>query len=625
MQQTTDLLLASGAAIGEINTLRKHISLVKGGQLARAVAPATLITLVLSDVIGSPLDNIASGPAVPDTSTWADAWAVVERYDLAGRLPASIRRRLQAGREGTLADTPKPGDPIFDHTQTLIVADNAIAAVAAQKEAENQGYHSLVLSTFVEGEAGEVAKVAVALAREVQAHDRPLPAPACLILGGETTVTLGADPGKGGRNQELALAAAVALAGTAGITVISLATDGTDGPTDAAGGVADGETVARGAALGSGCSRHSAPARRLSFLAGHRRPVSDRPHPHQRQRFDLRLRRPAMIDPTLPLIDLHRHLDGAVRLQTIVDLGRQHNLPLPSFDLEELRPHVQVTTPQPGVMAFLQKFKWMVGVLVDYDACRRIAYENVQDAQREGIAYIELRFSPEWMARPHSLDVAGVVEAVADGAEAAGRDLGVGVNLIGILSRHFGPQVAHEELQALLSQRDRLAALDLAGDEANWPGELFVDHFRRARDAGWQITVHAGEAAGPESVWQAIEGLGATRIGHAVRAGEDPALLDAMAERGVGIEANLTSNVQTSTVPDYVTHPLKSWLDRGLLATINSDDPGISAIDLPYEYEVAAPAAGLTPAHIRQAQANAMTLAFLTPDQKQALAEKFSA
>ncbi len=162
-------------------------------------------------------------------------------------------------------------------------------------------------------------------------------------------------------------------------------------------------------------------------------------------------------------------------------------------------------------------------------------------------------------------------------------------------------------------------ALDLAGDEANWPGDLFVEHFRRARDAGWAITVHAGEAAGPESVWQALRDLGATRIGHAVRAGEDPALLDHMAEHQIGIEANLTSNVQTSTVLDYLSHPLKDWMDRGLLATINSDDPGISAIDLPHEFDVAALAAGLDPEQIRQAQANALEIAFLSADEKATL------
>jgi adenosine deaminase len=326
-----------------------------------------------------------------------------------------------------------------------------------------------------------------------------------------------------------------------------------------------------------------------------------------------------VIDPTFPLVDLHRHLDGSVRLQTILDLGRQHNLPLPAWDLEGLRPHVQVTEPQPGVMAFIAKFEWMIGVLADYDACRRVAYENVEDAQREGIAYVELRFSPWFMAEPHGLDPQGVVEAVADGVEAGARDFGIKANLIGILSRTYGPEIGWQELEALLRHRDRLAALDLAGDEANQPGDLFVKHLRRARDAGWQATIHAGESAGPESVWQAIRDLGAARIGHAVRAIEDPALLDYMAEHRIGVESSLTSNVQTSTVPDYASHPLRVFLKRGLLATINTDDPGVSGIDLRHEYEVAAPAAGLTAAQIRQAQRNGLAVAFLSASEREAL------
>lgn len=326
-----------------------------------------------------------------------------------------------------------------------------------------------------------------------------------------------------------------------------------------------------------------------------------------------------MIDSTLPLIDLHRHLDGSVRLETILDLSRQHNLPLPAWDLEGLRPYVQVTESQPGIMAFLTKFQWMTGVLVDYEACRRVAYENVEDAQREGIDYVELRFSPWFMSEPHGLDPTGVVEAVADGVEAGARDLGLKAKLVGILSRTYGPETAWKELKALLHHRHRLVALDLAGDEVNWPADLFVEHFGRARDAGWQITVHAGEEAGPKSVWQAIRDLGATRIGHAIRAVEDPSLLDHMAKHRIGIESSLTSNVQTSAVPDYASHPLCHFLERGLLATINTDDPGISGIDLPHEYEVAAPAAGLTPEHMRQAQRNALAIAYLSTDEKQAL------
>jgi len=326
-----------------------------------------------------------------------------------------------------------------------------------------------------------------------------------------------------------------------------------------------------------------------------------------------------MIDPTFPLIELHRHLDGNVRLETILDLGRQHNLPLPAWDVAGLRPYVQVTKPQPGVMAFIAKFEWMMMALVDYDACRRVAYENVEDAHREGIDYIELRFSPWFMAESHGLDPTGVVEAVADGVEAGARDFGVKVNLIGILSRTYGPDIAWKELEALLRYRDRLVALDLAGDEANQPGDLFVEHVRRARDAGWHVTIHAGEMAGPESVWQAIRELEAARIGHAVRAIKDPALLDYMAEHRIGIESCVTSNVQTRTVPDYASHPLRTFLERGLLASINTDDPGISGIDLRHEYEVAAPAAGLTAEHTHQAQRNALAIAFLSAEEKDAL------
>jgi adenosine deaminase len=326
-----------------------------------------------------------------------------------------------------------------------------------------------------------------------------------------------------------------------------------------------------------------------------------------------------MIDPTLPLIDLHRHLDGSVRLETILELGLKNHLALPADDLEGLRPYVQVTEAQPDILTFFKKFEWQTRVMVDYDACRRIAFENVEDAAREGIAYIELRFSPWFMAEAHGLDPAGVVEAVTDGVAAGQRATGVRANLIGILSRTYGPQIAWQELEALLTQKDHIVALDLAGDEAHFPGEWFERHFIRARDAGWQVTIHAGEAAGPESIWQALNGLGAERIGHAVRATEDPRLLAFLAEKQIGIESNLTSNVQTSTVASYERHPLKQFLEGGLLATLNTDDPGISAIDLHYEYEVAAPAAGLTPAQIRQLQKNALSAAFLSQAEKEAL------
>ena len=317
-----------------------------------------------------------------------------------------------------------------------------------------------------------------------------------------------------------------------------------------------------------------------------------------------------------PLIDLHRHLDGSVRLETILDLGRRHHIPLPGATLEELRPHVVVTTPQPGLVEFLAKFRWMTGVLADYEACRRVARENVEDAQREGIRYIELRFSPSFMADAHNLDPSRVTAAGIEGVREGETSTGVKANLIGILTRTYGPVRARRELRALLDHRAEIVALDLAGDEGNWPAELFVEHFREGRDAGWQVTVHAGEAAGAQSIVTAVEQLGATRIGHAVRAAEDPAVIDLLHSRRIGIEANLTSNVQTSTVPDYASHPLKKFLEAGLLATINTDDPGISAIDLPHELDVAAPAAGLQEQDIVRALHNAWEIAFLCSGEK---------
>ena len=320
-----------------------------------------------------------------------------------------------------------------------------------------------------------------------------------------------------------------------------------------------------------------------------------------------------------PLIDLHRHLDGSVRLETILDLGRQHNIPLPGNTLDELRPHVVISTPQPGLLEFLAKFRWMTGVLVDYDACRRVARENVEDAKREGLRYLELRFSPLFMADAHNLDPSRVTAAVIEGVREGEAATGVKANLIGILTRTYGPVRARRELRALLDHQKELVALDLAGDEGNWPAELFVDHFRKGRDAGWHITVHAGEAAGAQSIVTAIEKLGATRIGHAVRAVEDPAVMVLLRERRIGIEANLTSNVQTSTVPDYASHPLKKFLEASLLATINTDDPGISGIDLPYELDVAAPAAGLDEEQIARALHNAWEIAYLSPEEKSRL------
>ncbi len=332
-----------------------------------------------------------------------------------------------------------------------------------------------------------------------------------------------------------------------------------------------------------------------------------------------------MINKNIPLTDIHRHLDGNIRPDSILSLARQHNIQLPADELEALRPHVQITSNEPNLVGFLQKLDWGVAVLADLDACRRVAYENVEDAFNAGINYAELRFSPYYMAMKHQLPIDGVVEAVIAGIRQGTDKYDIKVNLIGILSRTFGPDACHQELKGLLAHREQICALDLAGDELGFPGALFDSHFKQARDAGWQITAHAGEAAGAESIWQAIKELGATRIGHGVNAIQDPALMDYLATHNIGIESCLTSNIQTSTVSSLADHPLKQFLAHSILASINTDDPAVEGIEIAYEYEVAAPQAGLTPAEIEQAQHNGLTMSFLSDAEKRALTEHVAA
>jgi hydroxypyruvate reductase len=243
-QATTRLLLACGADIHEINAVRKHCSQIKGGQLARLAYPATVLSLLLSDVIGDDLDVIGSGPTAPDASTFQRVKAILDKYELWERVPATVRERIAAGMAGEIPETPKPGDKAFTRTRNLIVGSNDLAVRAAAAKARALGFRTLVLSTFVEGETREVARMHAAIAREIVKSGRPVRPPACIITGGETTVTL-RGAGLGGRNQEFVLAAAIDIAGLPNVAILSGGTDGSDGPTDAAGAIADGGTLAR--------------------------------------------------------------------------------------------------------------------------------------------------------------------------------------------------------------------------------------------------------------------------------------------------------------------------------------------------------------------------------------------
>ena len=246
----TDLLLRSGATIAEVNTVRKHLSRIKGGHLARLAAPATVLTLILSDVLGNPLDAIASGPTVPDPTTFAEALAIADRYALRAQLPQSVRAHLEAGAAGRVPETPKAGDPAFDRARAVVVGDISLAAGAAVERAEALGYHTRLCGTDVQGQAREVGAHLGNMLREAQTSRRE-PHPICLVMGGETTVIV-RGRGRGGRNQEVALGAAPVLAGLPQTLVAAFGTDGIDGPTDAAGAVADGTTVARARERGLG-------------------------------------------------------------------------------------------------------------------------------------------------------------------------------------------------------------------------------------------------------------------------------------------------------------------------------------------------------------------------------------
>ena len=241
-QLTTDLLLRAGATINELNAVRKHLSALKGGKLAALAHPATIVSLLLSDVIGDPLDVIGSGPTAPDPTTFSEAIAILNKFELFDRVPQAVRERLVHGTQGEIAETPKPGDPIFNSVYNIVVGSNRLALQAAAEQAASRGYRTLILSSTMQGETREVARVHAEILREMLTTGNPVTPRACVLSGGETTVTVRGN-GLGGRNQEFALAAAIAIAGLQNAAILSGGTDGTDGPTDAAGAIAGADTL----------------------------------------------------------------------------------------------------------------------------------------------------------------------------------------------------------------------------------------------------------------------------------------------------------------------------------------------------------------------------------------------
>ena len=256
-QSLTRLLLRAGANINQLNAVRKHCSTLKGGQLARAAAPARVQALLLSDVISDALDVIASGPTAPDASTFAEAMGILARFDIRDQVAPSIVARLQQGMQGEIPETPKPGDPLFERVGNLVIGNNALVVDAAAAAARELGLVPHVLTRSLEGEARDVGRRFAAMARDIREGRGPVAPPCCVIAGGETTVTVRGQ-GSGGRCQELALAASIELEGVPGVVVLAAGTDGSDGPTIAAGGVADGASVRRARAAGVDLSAHLA-------------------------------------------------------------------------------------------------------------------------------------------------------------------------------------------------------------------------------------------------------------------------------------------------------------------------------------------------------------------------------
>jgi adenosine deaminase len=321
----------------------------------------------------------------------------------------------------------------------------------------------------------------------------------------------------------------------------------------------------------------------------------------------------------LPKIDLHRHLEGSLRLRTLAEIARQHGLDLPSSGTGELRPLVQVVDEPPDFSGFLAKFKLLRHFYLTQDVVMRLAYECVADAALDNVRYLELRFSPVALSRRRGFDLAEVTHWVTSAVEHAQRDYNIKVRLIATIGREESSEIARRIAELAVSSQDRgLVGLDLAGDEINYPTLPFADVFQWARARGLHITIHAGEVGPASNIRQAIEEGGAERIGHGVRAGEDPAVIDLLASRKIALEMCPTSNLHTGAVATLNEHPLRQYQAANIPATINTDDPSISNTTLTDEYLAAVQVIGLSYAMLRQAILEAVQAAFLpTPERRQ--------
>jgi len=322
----------------------------------------------------------------------------------------------------------------------------------------------------------------------------------------------------------------------------------------------------------------------------------------------------------LPKVDLHRHLEGSLRLETLAEIAQEHGIDLPSYDLEQLRPYVQFTDEEPGFHRFLEKFKLLRRFYTTREAVKRVAYEAVVDAATDNVKYLELRFSPSALAHAQNFPLHEVTEWVIEAVEQAQAETGVMARLLCAVVRHDSIDLARQVIEVAIAYRDRgIVGVDLTGDEVHYPAAPFAPLFGRVADYGLGITIHAGEAGGAENVREAVEVLHAQRIGHGIRSIEDSKVVQLLRQQGVALEICPTSNLQTGVVDNFGLHPLRDLYVLGVNVTINTDDPSISDTSLTDEYMVAMMGLGVTLRDLRMCTRNSIRAAFLPPEAKQHL------
>jgi adenosine deaminase len=322
----------------------------------------------------------------------------------------------------------------------------------------------------------------------------------------------------------------------------------------------------------------------------------------------------------LPKVDLHRHLEGSLRLETLAEIAREHGIDLPSYNIEQLRPYVQFTDEEPDFHRFLEKFKLLKRFYTTREAVKRVAYEAVIDAAADHVKYLELRFNPAALAHAQNYPLHEVAELVIEAVNQAQAETGIWVRLICTAVRHESYDLASQVIDVALAYQDRgIVGVDLAGDEVRYSAAPFAPLFKRAAEHGLGITIHAGEAGPASNVREAVEVLNAQRIGHGISAIEDSSVVQLLRQRNVTLEVCPTSNMQTRAVDNFGLHPLRDLYVLGVNVTINTDDPSVSDTTLTDEYMVAVLGLGVGLHDLRQCTRNSIRAAFLPLAQRQQL------